>query len=143
MNEDAFGVPSNEPYLYLRSAYLDYRFNAPKTWILVVAGKNLDVKTAQCIYSRDKGKTETVNATLSHNSGARGCFYRQYIFDCNLGERNPHFVTLTFNGKGKFYFILTIEIMVWVTGIVQQCVTNIKERITNPHSQQTTQIYFV
>ena len=102
LNEDAFGVPSNEPYLFLRSAYLDHRFNPPRTWILAVAAKTLDRNTAQCVYKEENGDIETVKAVASHDGAANYCFYAQYIFYCNLGDRNPDFVTLTFNDKGKF-----------------------------------------
>ena len=68
MNEDAFTVPSNEQNLYLRSAYLDYRFNTARTWILAVVARTLDVKAAQCAYMKNKDKTEVVKAIVSMDS---------------------------------------------------------------------------
>ena len=43
VNKDEFGVPENEPYLYIRSSYLDYRLNPPKTWVSCCSRKDFEI----------------------------------------------------------------------------------------------------
>ena len=103
VNQDAFGIPDNEPHLYLRSSYFDYRLKPPITWILAVVGKSLDVKTAVCYYRiSDNGQQkEGSKAKLEMINSYKSCFFQSCGFSCNTGEVTPDFVTLTFGGKGK------------------------------------------
>ena len=110
MNKDEFGIPDNEPHLYLRSAYLDYRLNPPKAWVLAVAGKDLKSQNAQCLYhfkanGSQKEKTVVVITGL-YSDTKNTCFFRLFIFQCDLGKVKPDYVTITFNGKGNIQIII-------------------------------------
>ena len=104
VNKDEFGIPSNEPHLYLRSAYLDYRLNPPKTWVLSVAGKDLKTQNAQCFYyfkanGSKKERTEAITTSIFSDIKS-SCFFRVLILQCDLGKDKPDYVTITFNNKG-------------------------------------------
>ena len=104
VNQDAFGIPDNEPHLYLRSAYFDYRLKPPITWILAVVGKSLKIKTALCYYRSisDNGQQRKGSkAKLEMINSYKSCFFQSCGFSCNTGDERPDLVTLTFGGKGK------------------------------------------
>ena len=106
VNKDEFGIPGNEPHLYLRSAYLDYRLNPPKTWVLAVAGIDLKAQNAQCLYhfkarGSKKERTEAVTTSI-HSDTKSSCFFRLLILHCDLSSSRdkPDYVTITFSDEG-------------------------------------------
>ena len=110
VNKDEFGIPDNEPHLYLRSAYLDYRLNPPKAWVLAVAGKDLKSQNAQCLYhfKANGSKTEKTVATtrsMFREKKKSSCFFHLLIFQCDLSRDKPDYVTITFNNKGNIQII--------------------------------------
>ena len=111
VNKDEFGIPDNEPHLYLRSAYLDYRLNPPKAWVLAVAGEDLKSQNAQCLYhfkANGSQKEKTVAVITSVYSDIKNtCFFRLLIFQCDLGKVKPDYVTITFNDKGNIQIIIS------------------------------------
>ena len=120
--DDTSGVPKNEPYLYLRSAYLDYRFNPPKIWILALAGKTISSSSIQCYRMQNINKDNIVkplktNIYLNHT---KACFFKMYVFHCDMDQGKPDFVTISTNQRGllnnsscfiiraiRFYFFKT------------------------------------
>ena len=56
---DRFGNHKNEPFLHIRSIYMDYRKKTPKTWILAIVGKTLNATSAQCHYASKENNTVT------------------------------------------------------------------------------------
>ena len=113
VNKDEFGIPDNEPHLYLRSAYLDYRLNPPKTWVLSVAGKDLKTQNAQCFYyfkARESTQEETMAViTTVYSNIKNDCFFGLLILQCDLGKDIPDYVTITFNDKGKYSNFYSFE----------------------------------
>ena len=118
VNKDEFGIPDNEPHLYLRSAYLDYRLNPPKAWVLSVAGKNLKSQNAQCFYhfkaSGSKRERTVAISTTIYSDIKSSCFFRLLILQCDLGRDKPDYVTVTFNEKGIceiIFFLYIVNLM--------------------------------
>ena len=114
VNKDEFGIPDNEPHLYLRSAYLDYRLNPPKAWVLAVAGKDLKSQNAQCFYhfkasGSKKERTEAISTTV-YSDIKSSCFFRLLILQCDLSSEKPDYVTITFNDKGINEIIFSLYI---------------------------------
>ena len=110
VNKDKFGSPDNEPHLYLRSAYLDYRLNPPKAWVLAVAGNDLKTENGQCFYhfkanGSKRERTEAISTTIYSGNKGVSCFFHLLILQCDLSKDKPDYITITFNETGNIQII--------------------------------------
>ena len=106
VNKDEFGTPGNEPHLYLRSAYIDYRLSPPKVWVLAVAGRNLELQNVQCYFGFNtsgniKQRIVTVNSSVYSHETWTGCFYELVAVHCDLGKQKPNYISIAFKKKGR------------------------------------------
>ena len=100
--DDTFGVPKNEPYLYLRSAYLDHRFNPPKIWILALAGRTISSSSIQCYQMQilSNGNIVKPLKTSIYLDHTKACFFKMYVFHCDMDHGKPDYVTISANQRG-------------------------------------------
>ena len=85
--ENFFVAAPNEPFLYLKSAFVDFRFNPPVIWILAVVGKQ-SLEDRVCHVSPTSEGPKPTQAQILF-SFEKKCFFDMVIFHCNFTQNDP------------------------------------------------------
>ena len=104
--QETFRPLDNESYMYVRSAYLDYRFNPPVIQILTVMGGHIFSysKAIRCQFMRykyNRTEVQTVEGALMKLRNPINCFFRSVAVSCKASLANPpDYVSLSYKEIG-------------------------------------------
>ena len=104
--EGTFRSLDNEPYFYVRSAYVDNRFNPSTVQILTVMGWHLFRYSGQihCHFLRTRSESnsiEKVKVKFHKLNNPVSCFFRSVAILCNTSSTDPpDYVSLSYRGEG-------------------------------------------
>ena len=91
--DDTFWNSEEEPHLYIRSAYLDYRFEKPVVQFLTIVGHNIS-ESIVCHFAYYRPCEEIVanvqsSLTDLFKNDRTKCFYLQVIVKCPFSADDP------------------------------------------------------
>ena len=112
LEKDTFWFSDKEALLHIRSAYLDFRFDPPKTQILTLMGYNLssnpDSIVCHYVYQRQCQEfVRNVNASVVflHERERTKCFFKEVIVRCSFPKNDPpDYVAVSVLHKGKYFY---------------------------------------